>query len=365
MTTAAAADDDVVGTHALGAANARPPLLVVDSLIRYLDEHGLGAGELDAVAIGDGHSCVTFRVQRGDGRRLILRRPPRPPVPPSAHDVLREARVLAALQRTPMPVPVVLTVCEDLTVIGAPFYVMEEVAGDVITDSLPPALDNRAGRLEIARRLVETLHTLQEVDWQAVGLDGFGKPTGYLERQLRRFRGLWETNRTREIPAVGRIGRWLEDNMPQSAPATIVHGDYRLGNAMFDERSPARLSAMLDWEMSTIGDPLADVGFMAVGWSEPDDPPSMFDLSPVTRASGFPARQELVAMYEEVSGRRVHDIAWYATLALWKSIVFMEGNYKRAMMGASDDPFLKDFGGGVLEIARRAERVGPGGKGLG
>jgi aminoglycoside phosphotransferase (APT) family kinase protein len=359
-----AAADDLVRTHEQGAANPRPPLLVVDPLIRYLDERGLGEGELDAVAIGDGHSCVTFRIRRDDGRRLILRRPPRPPVPPSAHDVLREARVLSALQRTAMPVPVVLAVCDDPAVIGAPFYVMEEVAGDVITGSLPPALDDPAARLDIARCMVETLHTLQEVDWHAVGLEGFGKPSGYLERQLRRFRGLWEVNRTREIPAVGRIGRWLEENMPESAPATIVHGDYRLGNAMFDEQAPARLKAMLDWEMSTIGDPLADVGFMAVGWSEPQDPPGLFDLSPVTRQPGFPGRHELVTMYEEVSGRPVHDIAWYATLALWKSIVFMEGNYKRAMMGASDDPYLKDFGGGVLEIAARAESVGPGGKGI-
>jgi aminoglycoside phosphotransferase (APT) family kinase protein len=263
-----------------------------------------------------------------------------------------------------MPVPVVLAVCQDTSVIGAPFYVMDEVAGDVITDSLPPALDDPGSRLDIARRMVETLHTLQGVDWRAVGLEGFGKPSGYLERQLRRFNGLWEINRTRDVPAVARIGQWLHDNLPAPAPATIVHGDYRLGNAMFDEHGPARLNAMLDWEMSTIGDPLADVGFLAVGWSEPQDPPALFDLSPITRQPGFPGRHELVAMYEEVSGRSVQSIAWYATLALWKSIVFMEGNYKRAMMGASDDPYLKDFGSGVLEIAERAENVGPGGKGI-
>jgi aminoglycoside phosphotransferase (APT) family kinase protein len=191
-----------------------------------------------------------------------------------------------------------------------------------------------------------------------VCLEGFGKPTGYLERQVRRFRGLWEHSRTREVAAVERVGDWLAENLPESGPATIVHGDYRLGNTMFAAGSPARLVAVFDWEMATIGDPLADLGYLSTTWSEASDPPlGKFELGRVTRAEGFPTRAELVARYEERSGRPVGDLRWYSTLALWKSIVFMEGNYRRAIEGRTDDPYLKSFGEGVLKLAERAETV--------
>jgi aminoglycoside phosphotransferase (APT) family kinase protein len=199
------------------------------------------------------------------------------------------------------------------------------------------------------------------VDWRAAGLEGFGKPTGYLERQLRRFLGLWEHNRTRDVPAVESVAEWLAANLPESGPATIVHGDYRLGNTMFARQAPARLEAILDWEMATIGDPLADVGYLCAVWVDRRDPPGgMFELSSVTRQDGFPLREELVARYEERSGRSITDIRWYRTLALWKSVVFMEGNYKRAVSGATDDPYLKGFGEGVLELAQRAEALARG-----
>jgi aminoglycoside phosphotransferase (APT) family kinase protein len=192
-----------------------------------------------------------------------------------------------------------------------------------------------------------------------VGLEGFGKPTGYLERQLRRFLGLWELNKTRDIPQVESVGRWLGDRMPESPPATIVHGDYRLGNTIFGVDAPARLNAVLDWEMATIGDPLADLGYLCMMWTERGDPQVGLReaLGRVTRAEGFPTRAELISRYEELSGRSMVDIRWYMTLALWKSIVFMEGNYKRAVAGTTDDPYLKQFGEGVLELARQAERV--------
>ncbi len=199
---------------------------------------------------------------------------------------------------------------------------------------------------------------MHAVDWRAAGLEGFGKPTGYLERQVRRFLGLWEHNRTREIPAVESVGRWLTEHMPESLPATVVHGDYRLGNTMFAPRAPAQLVAIFDWEMATIGDPLADLGYLCTLWTDRDDPPlGMFELTGVTREPGFLSRAELVARYEERSGRSMTDIRWYQTLALWKSIVFMEGNYKRAVAGATDDPFLKRFGDGVIELAGRAEAL--------
>jgi aminoglycoside phosphotransferase (APT) family kinase protein len=355
--TQALAPDDVVATHAVAAANERPPLLVLEPLQAFLDAHEIGGGEIVAAPIGEGHSNVTFTIER-EGADVILRRPPRPPLPPSAHDVLREARLLRALGETPARVPTVLAVCDDESVIGVPFYVMERVEGDVITSELPAALDDATHRRAIADELVDALVEVHAVDWTSVGLEGFGKPSGYLERQLRRFGGLWEHNRTREVPEVERVGQWLADNLPQSGPATVVHGDFRLGNVMYARGAAAQLVAIFDWEMATIGDPLADVGYMCALWSEAADPEGgLFELSRVTRLEGFPTRAELVARYEERAGRSMRDVRWYMTLALWKSIVFMEGNYKRAVTGMTDDPFLKAFGDGVLELARRAEQV--------
>jgi aminoglycoside phosphotransferase (APT) family kinase protein len=251
----------------------------------------------------------------------------------------------------------VLAVGDDEAVIGAPFYVMEQVVGNVITTEMPPELDNPEQRAIIAGELIDALVELHAVDWTQVGLDGFGKPTGYLERQLRRFLGLWEINRTRELPQVEQVGKWLADNMPTSPPATIVHGDYRLGNTMVAHGTPARLISIFDWEMATIGDPLADVGYMMIHWIRPGDKTGKFALQAVTSREGFPSRPELVAMYEERSGRSMQALNWYITLALWKAIVFMEGNYKRAISGATDDPYLRSFGDGVVELANRALSV--------
>jgi len=352
----AIAPDDLVATFDEANANERPPLLVLRPLEDFLDRAGLGEGDLEIEPVGEGHSNVTYAINRG-GVEFVLRRPPRPPLPPSAHDVLREARVLRALEGRAR-VPKVLAVCDDESVIGAPFYVMEKVTGDVITTAVPEPLDNPAERRRIGDELIDTLVEIHAVDWQAVGLEGFGKPSGYLERQLRRFGGLWEHNKTREIPQVEKVGEWLRTHLPGDQTATVVHGDFRLGNTMFAGGAPARLVAVFDWEMATIGDPLADVGYLCTLWVDHDDPPlGMFELGSVSRAEGFPVRAELIARYEERSGRSMRDVQWYRTLALWKSIVFMEGNYKRAVSGATDDPYLKGFGDGVVELARRAEAM--------
>ncbi|MCL2770210.1 MAG: phosphotransferase family protein, partial [Solirubrobacterales bacterium] len=297
------------------------------------------------------------------GAELVLRRPPRPPLPPSAHDVLREARLLRALRPTPARVPTVLAVCDDPAVIGTPFYLMERLEGEVIVASVPVPLDSEPERRRISAELVDALVEIHAVDWRAAGLEGFGKPTGYLQRQLRRFGGLWELNRTREIPAIERVGEWLARRLPESGEATIVHGDYRLGNTMFAREAPAALVAVFDWEMATIGDPLADLGYLCMMWSERGDPEGGLreHLGRVTRAPGFLSRNQLIARYEARSGRSMRELRWYTTLALWKSAVFMEGNYKRAVRGSTDDPYLKQFGDGVLELARQAEEVAHGG----
>ena len=305
--------------------------------------------------IGEGHSNVTYLVRR-EGREVVLRRPPRGPLAPSTHDVLREARLLRALEGTAARVPRVLAVCADPAVIGAPFYLMERVAGEVLTSALPPALDTPGERRRCCEELVDALAEVHAVDWRACGLEGFSSdPGGYLERQLRRFAGLWERHRTREVPAVDEVAAWLSQHAPRSGDATIVHGDYRLGNVALSATAPARLLAIFDWELATLGDPLADVGYLCALWSERDDDDlGAFELSRVTRQVGFLTRDELVARYEAASGRAVSDMRWYRVLALWKATIFMEGNYRRALAGTTDDPWLRGFGEGVVALAERA-----------
>jgi aminoglycoside phosphotransferase (APT) family kinase protein len=324
-------------------------------LERFLDEIGLGAGPVDMAPVGEGHSNLTYLLRRG-GDSWVLRRPPHGPLPPSAHDVLREAHLLTALHGQAVRTPRVLAVCSDEAVIGAPFYVMERIEGDVITSALPQPLQDEGAR--IGDELIDALVEVHAVDWRACGLDGYGRPTGYLERQLRRFGGLWEHNRTRELPVLDRVTTWLREHVPPSPEATIVHGDYRLGNTMFAPGAPARLVAIFDWELATIGDPLADVGYLAATWAQPGDPENtLLALGAVTRRPGFPSRQELVARYEERGGRAMSDIRWYMTLALWKSAVFLEGSYKRRLAGTTEDAFFDRLERGVPEIAERAAEI--------
>jgi aminoglycoside phosphotransferase (APT) family kinase protein len=345
----------MVETAEEAAAQERPPLIVRRPLEDFLDRHGLGAGPLTAERIGEGHSNITFLVRRGEDR-LVLRRPPRPPLPPSAHDVLREAQVIAAIEDTPVRVPRVLaTASEDESPLGVPFYVMPYVEGEVITTELPEPLDTPEERARMAGELIDGLAEVHAVDPFSRGLESFGKPTGYLERQLRRFSGLWEHNRTRSIPEVEQVTEWLAHHMPESPPATIVHGDYRLGNAMYAPEAPAHLVAIFDWELSTIGDPLADLGYLTATYVEPGDPETpLSGLSQVTRREGFPMRDELISRYEERTGRPMSDLRWYQALALWKTAVFLEGNYKRFLQGASDDAWYRLMDEGIPQIARAA-----------
>jgi aminoglycoside phosphotransferase (APT) family kinase protein len=346
----------IVDTPEEAAELELAPLLVRRPLEGFLDAEGLGDGPLDAEPIGEGHSNVTFEIRRAGGV-WVLRRPPRPPLPPSAHDVLREARLLTAVEDAEVRTPRVLATCDDPAVIGAPFYVMEKIDGHVLTTELPAELEGQGAR--IGEELVDALVEIHAVDWRACGLEGYGKPTGYLDRQLRRFGGLWEHNRTRELPVLDRLTDWLAEHKPSSGEATIVHGDYRLGNTMF--AAGPRLVAIFDWELATIGDPLADVGYLVATWTQGDDPEdALRGLGAVTREPGFPTRDELVARYEERSGRSMSDVRWYMTLALWKSAVFLEGSYKRRLAGTTEDAFFDRLEHGVPEIAERAWAVAVG-----
>src|SRR5947209_12311966 len=243
---------EIVDTPEQAQREELPPLIVREPLAAFLDERDLGSGPIEAERYGDGHSNVTYLISRGD-ERFVLRRPPRPPLPPSAHDVLRESRLLIAVADAPVRTPPVLATCDDQAVLGVPFYVMEYIDGTVITSSVPDPLATPQERRRISLELVDALVEMHSVDWQACGLEGFGKPTGYLERQLRRFGGLWEHNKTRELPLVQEVGDWLAANKPESPEATIVHGDYRLGHTMFADAAPARLVALFDWEVATSG----------------------------------------------------------------------------------------------------------------
>jgi aminoglycoside phosphotransferase (APT) family kinase protein len=355
MSRHATAPDEVVATFEDASRNERVPLIVLEPLARFLQERGLGDGDIEAVPVGDGRSNVTY-VLRTVAGEMVLRRPPRPPLPPSAHDVLREARVMAALEGR-APVPRVLATCDDETVIGAPFYLMEKVEGVVLHDSVPQALDTPEFCQSVGTELIDALVDLHAVDWRACGLEDLGRPNGYLERQVRRFSGLWEHNKTRELPDVDRVTLWLGDNLPVSGPATIVHGDFRPGNMIYADETPTRLRAILDWEMATIGDPLADLGYLAICWVDRDDSPGAVEHFAFTRSPGFARRSELIDRYAQRSGRSVGDLRWYRVLAAWKSVVFMEGNYRRATAGLSDDPFLAGFGDGVTKLAEHAAEL--------
>ena len=326
-------------------------LAPAEALGSYLDGLGLGAGEPRIEPIGDGHSNLTFLVER-EGARLVLRRPPRGPLPPSAHDVVREARLLSALRPHGVPVPEVLASCEDEAVIGAPFYVMAYVEGLILTDEMPAALAGEGER--VAESLVDGLVELHAVDPSDEALAGFGRADGYLERQLKRFGGLYEVNATRPLPDLEAAADWLAANLPASPPSTVVHGDYRLGNVMLSP-GPARLAAILDWEMATIGDPLADLGYMTAMWSEAEDPLNpVSDLSTVTRGNGFPDRDFLARRYAERSGHSLDALPWYQVLGLWKAAIFLEGSFRRFGAGTTADPFFARLQTGVPALAALA-----------
>lgn len=347
-------DVDVVRTPLVAAAAQRPPLLILDTLGAYLDTVGVPAGELSWRRIGDGQANITYELRRG-GARLVLRRGPRPPYPPSAHDMQREARVISAVSAAGVPAPAVIAVCADQSVIGAPFYLMEMLDGEVVTDTLPQGFDSPAAGTAMVHAAVDAL-----ADLHAVPLTGavaaLGRPEGYLARQVRRFAELWPLNTRREIPVIDGLAARLAASVPESARASVVHGDYRLGNLMY--AAPDRLIAILDWEMATLGDPLADLGYLVATYSEPGREPTPMDLTPVTAKPGLPRRHDLAARYAERTGANVSALAWYEALALWKSAIFCEAIHTRWIDGQRPgDDFAPTLTDGVPRLADAADRA--------
>lgn len=336
-----------------------PPLVDETRLAEYLKDHLPGDGHLTIERHQAGHSNETFFVSRGD-ERFVLRRPPLGAFLPSAHDVGREYKVLSALGTTPVRAPRTHLMCDDESVIGAPFYLMERKEGEVIRTELP-AIFTKEHRAAIGDELVDALVELHSVDPAECGLEGFGKPTGYLARQLRRWRGQLELTlpHTRPLPALERIGEWLSANLPDSTDSTIVHGDYKLDNVMFAAEAPPKIVAILDWEMSTLGDPLADLGWMVSFWREAGDHSGglFAETSRVTELPGFKSRAELVDRYSEATGRDVSALNWYMVLAIWKLAILLEGSYARHLAGMTDDPFFALLERGVPALAERALEV--------
>ena len=260
-----------------------------------------------------------------------------------------------------MRVPHVVLSCEDDKVIGAPFYVMEKVAGSVLRDSVPDSLDDPLAAHDIGSELVTALAELHRVDHTKVGLEGFGKPTGYLQRQLKRWSGQLElatsvTAASREVPVMFEVRDRLAQQVPDSPPAVVVQGDYKLDNVIFAPGSKARLAAILDWEMATIGDPLADVGWMVSFWRQADDPPDPLheSLASITSRPGFMTRAELLDLYSSLTGTPTEGIRWYVALAVWKLACLLEGSYGRHLLGTTDDPFFARLETGVPDLGSAA-----------
>jgi aminoglycoside phosphotransferase (APT) family kinase protein len=304
--------------------------------------------------VAGGRSNLTYRVTGAGDGAWVLRRPPLGSVLQSAHDMGREHRVMAALAPTPVPVPPVVGLCSDENVNGAPFYVMEFVDGVVLRDEAAVAAVPEPVRWAAAESLVDVLAELHAVDPDAVGLGDLGRKEGYVERLLRRWRGQWEKSKTRELPLVDEVAERLARSVPEQGLATVVHGDYRLDNAIVSPDDGA-LRAVLDWELCTLGDPMADVGLLMVYWTEPEDEVSPLFWAP-TRAPGFPGRKEVAARYAERSGRDLSELDFYVALGLWKIAVILEGVYARYAAGAygQTDETFRQFEAVVPRMAEAA-----------
>jgi aminoglycoside phosphotransferase (APT) family kinase protein len=307
--------------------------------------------------ISGGRSNLTYSVRDAEGRSWALRRPPLGKRLGSAHDMGREHRVIAALADTDVPVPPVIGLCEDDAVNGAPFYVMEFVDGPVLR-SRAEAEEHfeTEERRAIGERVADTLVAIHDVDPDAVGLGELGRKEDYVKRQLRRWHGQWEKSKTRDLEVVDDVHRRLSERVPEQGPATIVHGDYRLDNMIL--APSGEVAAVVDWELCTLGDPLADVGLLMVYWSEPgDELIPLFD--PPTVAAGFPARAEIRDRYAERSGRDLSQLDYYVALGYWKLAIILEGVYARYAAGqyGKPDEGFEEFAKIVVRLAEGADEA--------
>jgi aminoglycoside phosphotransferase (APT) family kinase protein len=318
-----------------------PEGLDLDALQHWFAAHVPGAADrpLTASLIAGGRSNLTYHV--GDGtHHWVVRRPPLGHVVATAHDMGREYRVMSALQGSDVPVPVTRALCDDPSVIGAPFYVMDRVEGRVIRSTAELTGWDPADALAVSHDLIDVLARLHATDYEAVGLGGFGKPDGFLARNVARWGTQWEANKTRELPEIDELARRIQAALPESGPPAIVHGDYRLENTMLAPDRP-EIVAVLDWEMSTLGDPLTDLGLFLVYWVHWDEgagSDGAGDAVPLATggASGLPGfigMDEVAARYAAITGRDLSNLDFYIVFAFYKLAVILEGINARFLMG--------------------------------
>jgi aminoglycoside phosphotransferase (APT) family kinase protein len=291
---------------------------------------------METELISGGHSNVTLGVRIG-GRELVVRRPPVTAFLPTANDVGREYRFYSALHDTPVPTPRAFAFCDDESVIGAPFYVMERLHGVVPHEA--EALDgiSAADATALCERFVEVLAAIHAVDYPSVGLGDVGKPTGYLERQVRRWTDQWHRAKVDDDPVIDELAVILGNHIPTSPPATIVHGDYRLGNVMLDAPTRRDIVGVFDWEMATIGDPIADVGYTMLYWGTKDRPP-IHPSQQCAELPGMYTADALAQRYAQVSGRAVDHVGFYIVLAAFKLTIIGAGNAARARRAGAEMP---------------------------
>jgi aminoglycoside phosphotransferase (APT) family kinase protein len=337
-----------------------PPGVDLERVQPWFAVHVEGAGDAPLVAslISGGRSNLTYAI--GDGtREWVLRRPPLGHVLPTAHDMAREYKVLAALDGTDVPVPKVVAFCDDDAINDAPFYVMEKVDGTILRNNHELASIGADDARRCSEQLVDVLVAIHGVDYPAVGLGDFGHPDGYIERQVRRWGEQWERSKTRDLPEVDELSRRLRAAIPTSPPPTIVHGDYRLDNTMLAPDDPGRIVAVLDWEMATLGDPLADLGLFLIYWVRDEAQTATGGAG--ASIPGVLDRDEVAERYANASGRDVSQLDFYEALAAYKLAIILEGINARYLMGKTVGAGFEHIGAmvevmvmGALDAASRS-----------
>jgi len=313
------------------------------------------ATKIEVEQFTGGHSNLTYLIRFG-ADQFVLRRPPLGPVAPTAHDMPREFHLLQALHPHFELAPQPILLCEDVTVIGAPFYLMERRQGLVVHDRLPAEIgaDNNLRRC-VSESVVDTLVALHAVDVYATGLVRIGKPLGFVERQVRGWSERWARAMTSDVPEMNEVARWLAENQPARSEtgATIVHNDFKLDNIMLDPRNPGRVVAVLDWEMCSVGDPLIDLGLLLCYWTLQSNVERQ-SLRAVTSGPGWLTRAEIIERYARQTGRDLSRILFYETFARFKVAVIIQQIYFRFARGQTSDERFRNFDRLVLELARAA-----------
>jgi aminoglycoside phosphotransferase (APT) family kinase protein len=329
-----------------------------DALKSWLSDATGDAGPFTFVPLSGGNSNETLAVS-SPANDWIIRRPPAASLAPSAHAMDREYLLLQALADQPVPAPKPIALCTDAEIPQTPALVMERVDGVALTDSLPdsypaPAPAARA----VGEAVVDALAALHSVPWSETGLETFGKPEGFLERQVPRWRGQLDRYMVRELPHLDALTEWLEHNRPSSFEPGILHGDFHFDNCLMSVAPPIQVEAIVDWEMATIGDPLLDLGLFLGFWgTERPERPAMPRVQAISRVDGAPSREELAARYADRSGRSVENIDWYTAFALWKLAMIVEGAFAQYLDGRLRTPYAAALEHDVPALLRESAQI--------